>query len=101
MEGNLECIIKPSHEPVGCPPLEQHPPLRSCHAPWDMEEQRGRKAGGNSSGVHQGDQEGGPFDGVSRRGGGFRTGIPTRLGILHLTLFCYPKMEWQGVNHSG
>lgn len=100
MEGNLEHIIKPSHEPAGCPPLEQRPPLRSHHAAWDMGEQRGGKAGGNSSGVHQGDQEGGQFDGVSRQGRGVGMGIPTRLGILHFTFFCYPKMGWQGVNHS-
>lgn len=66
MEGNLEYIIKPSHEPAGYPPLEQCPPLQLCHARWNMGEQRGRKAGGNSSGIHQGDQEGEWFDGTSR-----------------------------------
>lgn len=46
--------------------------------------------------VPQGHQEGGQFDGVSRPGGGIGTGIPTQLGVLHLTLFsCYPKTGGQ------
>lgn len=46
--------------------------------------------------VPQGHQEGGQFDGVSRQGGGIGTGIPTQLGVLHLTLFsCYLKTGGQ------
>lgn len=74
--GDLEYIIKPSQSQQGA---HLSPAVLSCPTPWDVGEQRGRKPGGSSSGVHQEHQEGAWFGGESRKGGDVGMGIPTQL----------------------